>query len=121
MPYKYSSASISSQILDLDFQRIDKKSFALCDDISIDKAIMEKTDLGLVLPMNVGWSDIGSWESMWKESDKNVNGNFISGKVITDNVSNSYIRLSIGIEHIDDIINDIDNALIEANRFIKAA
>ena len=36
-------------------------------------------------------------------------------------VSNSYIRLSIGIEHIDDIINDIDNALIEANRFIKAA
>tara|TARA_E500000331_G_C17212824_1_gene694531 strand:+ start:33 stop:1514 length:1482 start_codon:yes stop_codon:yes gene_type:complete len=114
--YKHCKESISPQILDLDFQRIDKKDFSLCDDISIDKAIMEKTDLGLVLPMNVGWSDIGSWESIWKESDKDVNGNFLSGKVITDNVSNSYIRsedrllVTIGIN--DLIIVDTLDALL---------
>ncbi len=114
--YKNCKESISRQVLDLDFQRIEKKSFSQCNDISIDKAIMEKTDLGVVLPINVGWSDIGSWESMWEESDKDMSGNFISGNVITDNVRNSYIRsedrllVTIGID--DLIIVDTSDALL---------
>ena len=41
---------------------------------------MEKTNLGVVLPLDVGWSDIGSWESMWEVSNKDKNGNVVFGK-----------------------------------------
>ena len=68
--FKYCHQSLSKSILDLDFERIEKQSFSLCEDISIDKAIMEKTELGVVLPLKAEWSDIGSWESMWDVSEK---------------------------------------------------
>jgi len=114
--YRYCKESISRKELDLDFQRIEKKSFSLCDDISIDKAIMEKTDLGIVLPMSTGWSDIGSWESMWEASVKDKKGNYIFGNVITNDVSNSYIRsddrllVTIGVN--DLIVVDTLDALL---------
>ena len=53
---------------------------------------MEKTDLGVVTPLDVGWSDIGSWQSLWSISDKDEKGNLTSGNVLVDNVENSYLR-----------------------------
>ena len=53
---------------------------------------MEKTQRGMVMPLDVGWNDIGSWQSMWEVSDKDVNGNVISGNVLLENVQNSYLR-----------------------------
>ena len=55
---------------DLDFLRIDHDIFEQCESISIDKAIMEKTNLGFVLPLDAGWSDIGTWHSLWGEFRK---------------------------------------------------
>ena len=52
----------SKSILDLDFQRLDKDSFRRCEDLSIDVAIMEKTTKGVVIPLDVGWSDIGGMQ-----------------------------------------------------------
>ena len=77
---------------DLDFQRLDKNSFARCPNQSIDKAIMEKTSKGIVVPLDVGWSDIGSWSSVWENSVKDLNGNAIKGKVISEQNENCYLR-----------------------------
>ena len=60
---------------DLDFLRIKKKHFIKCPSISIDVAIMEKTNLGTVLPLNVGWSDIGSWKAVWENELKDQTNN----------------------------------------------
>ena len=77
----------------MDFQRLDKKYFESCDDISIDKAIMEKTNSGMVLPLNAGWSDIGSWNSMWEISDKDDDGNVVLGDVVLRSTSNSFFKI----------------------------
>ena len=53
---------------------------------------MEKTEKGTVLPMSAGWTDIGSWDAVWKISKKDNNGNFIKGNVIQNNTKNSYLR-----------------------------
>ena len=118
--FKYCKESISIEMLDLDFQRIEKKSFSLCDDISIDKAIMERTDLGIVLPMNVGWSDIGNWQSMWEVCEKDNKGNVITGEVISENVKNSYLRsesrLLIGIGFEDIVAVETIDAILIAKK-----
>ena len=58
--------SMKNSVKDLDFIRIDKASFSQCPDISIDVAVLEKTQKAYVLPLDCGWNDIGNWESLWK-------------------------------------------------------
>lgn len=79
-------------VSDLDFTRLDEKSFAQCADISVDYAVMERTDKGVVVPMQAHWSDVGSWDSLYAVSDKDIDGNVLIGDVLTDQVTNSYIR-----------------------------
>ena len=112
--------ALSSNLYDMDFERLDNYSFSKCDDISIDKALMEKTSLGIVLDLEAGWSDVGSWDALWKASDKDVNGNFTSGKVILENVHNSYLnsssRLITGIGLKNLIIIETPDAILVASR-----
>ena len=61
---------------DLDFQRVNK-DFSKCKDISIDIAVMEKTNLGTVIPLDAGWSDIGSWNKVWETSTKDIQNNSV--------------------------------------------
>jgi len=89
---KVCKESMKQSQYDLDFQRIDKEAFAKCPSISIDVSIMEKTNKGIVLPLEVGWSDIGSWQAVWKVSKKDENNNFIRGQVVLDDSRNCYIR-----------------------------
>ena len=84
--------ALKEKNLDLDFQRIDKDAFSNCPDISIDVAVMEKTKVGYVLPLNVGWSDVGSWKSIWEVSRKDDNGNVLLGNVIAKDSDNCYVR-----------------------------
>ena len=86
------SDAIKKSIFDLDFQRLDKVSFMRCENISIDIAVMEKTSRGVVIPLNVGWSDIGSWANVWETSKKDLQGNHKEGKVILKETKNSYFR-----------------------------
>ncbi len=86
------SDAIKKSIFDLDFQRLDKASFMRCENISIDIAVMEKTSRGVVIPLNVGWSDIGSWAAVWETSKKDLQGNHKEGKVILEETKNSYFR-----------------------------
>ena len=66
---------------DLDFIRVDEALFAKCPDISIDYALMEKTSKGKVVALNAGWSDVGSFSSLWDVMDKNDAGNVNIGDV----------------------------------------
>ena len=112
--------AINKSIIDLDFQRIDKLSFEKCENISIDNSIMEKTSRGLVIPLDVGWSDVGSWEVVWDTSKKDKKGNFTVGKVILDNTKNSYIRsdnrLIVGIDLCDLIVVETRDAILISNK-----
>ena len=86
------SKAASNVSPDLDFIRVDAEAFADCPDDSIDYAVMENTADAVVVPMDAGWNDIGSWSSLWDVSEKDESGNAKSGDVILHEVKNSYIR-----------------------------
>lgn len=77
---------------DLDFVRVNQEKFLECPSKSIDYAIMEKTNNAVVVPMDAGWSDIGSWSSLWDLCEKDSNGNATHGDVVLHNSRNSYFR-----------------------------
>jgi mannose-1-phosphate guanylyltransferase/mannose-6-phosphate isomerase len=83
--------SIEKSIQDLDFVRFNDKYFNKVKSISIDNAIFEKTDKSFVMPANINWNDLGTYNALWETANKDKNNNFIKGDVITDNVNNSYI------------------------------
>ncbi len=79
---------------DLDFLRFDKELFLACPEDSIDYAVMEKTDASVVVPLDAGWSDIGSWAALWEVSPKDAEGNCSIGDVVSLNGSGNYINAS---------------------------
>ena len=92
---------------DLDFIRINKEKFLECPSKSIDYAIMEKTNKAVVVPMNTGWSDIGSWSSLRDLCEKDSNGNAIHGDVVLHNSRNSYFRtdgILVAAIGVDDLV-----------------
>ena len=112
--------SLKESNLDLDFQRINKKHFQTCPNVSIDVAVMEKTDKGYVYPLKAGWSDLGDWNSIWENSEKDKNGNTLKGKVIIKDSKNCYVRTEnsliagIGIDNL--IIVDTGDAILIADK-----
>ena len=84
--------AISTQTPDLEFIRVDQDIFATCPDDSIDYAVMEKTDSAAMVPLDAGWSDVGSWTSLWETAEKDENGNATVGDTILENITNSYIN-----------------------------
>jgi hypothetical protein len=77
---------------DMDFLRLDGECFAAAPDISIDYAVMEKTGLGVVVPLSAGWSDVGSWTSLSAFGDTDADGNLCIGNSIAIDSRNNYIR-----------------------------
>jgi mannose-1-phosphate guanylyltransferase/mannose-6-phosphate isomerase len=77
---------------DLDFVRPGAQAFAACPGISIDYAVMEKTDAGAVVSLDCGWSDVGAWSALWEVAERDDDGNVCKGDVILDNCSDSYFR-----------------------------
>ncbi len=71
---------------------LDKEAFAACPEESVDYAVMEKTDDAIVAPLNAGWSDVGSWSTLWDVSEKDSFNNAISGDVFLHNTNNCYIN-----------------------------
>ena len=77
---------------DLDFFRLEQASFSRAKSISIDYAVMEHTDKAAMVPVDMGWSDIGSWESLWAASDRDPSGNAVRGDVLQHGTRNSYLH-----------------------------
>ena len=105
---------------DQDFIRISKKEFSKCPSKSIDYALMEKSKNSIVVPLNAGWNDVGSWDALIETKSKDLNGNVIEGDAIIDNVKNSYINSSnrlIAVSGVSDlIIVDTQDALLVSSK-----
>ena len=112
--------SMKEKYYDYDFQRLDKESFKKCPNISIDFAVMEKTDNGYVLPLDAGWSDVGGWKSIWENSEKDKQGNLVHGKVILNNTKDSFFksedRLIVGIGINNLVVVETNDAVLIANK-----
>jgi mannose-1-phosphate guanylyltransferase/mannose-6-phosphate isomerase len=87
-----SKTAFENAVADLDFIRLDRESFESCPSESIDYAVMEKTSAAVVVPVDIGWSDIGSWSALWEVSKPDEQGNVIHGDVYTVDTDNCYIR-----------------------------
>ncbi|MBJ2136839.1 mannose-1-phosphate guanylyltransferase/mannose-6-phosphate isomerase [Paraglaciecola chathamensis] len=100
--------AIATEAPDLEFVRVDSDIFATCPDDSIDYAVMEKTNAAAVVPLDAGWSDVGSWSSLWETAkEKDENQNVIIGDAILDDVHNSYINAEqrlISVVGLDDVV-----------------
>ncbi|MEZ8861069.1 mannose-1-phosphate guanylyltransferase/mannose-6-phosphate isomerase [Vibrio sp. 10N.247.311.51] len=84
--------ALAKQNTDLDFIRIDAEAFKSSPSDSIDYAVMEKTSHAAVIPMDVGWNDIGSWSAIWDVSEKDEHNNVIEGDVLTVDSQHNYIH-----------------------------
>lgn len=90
--YEVCKLSVTEVTVDQDFIRIDSETFKGCPSESVDYAVMEKTEDAVVVPMDAGWSDVGSWSSLWDVSAKDHNGNSSAGDIILHEVNNSFVR-----------------------------
>src|SRR4051812_6470516 len=77
---------------DLDFVRLGAEAFKTAPAISIDYAVMEKTNRSAVVPADIGWSDLGSWAAMWEVAAKDADGNVAQGPVELVDSRNCYVR-----------------------------
>jgi mannose-1-phosphate guanylyltransferase len=105
--YEACVSAIKSAQLDLDFLRIDKAKFELCPSESVDYAVMEKTLDAVLVPLDAGWSDIGSWAALWDISAKDGNGNSSNGDVLLHKTNNCYVRsdgVLISTIGVDDLV-----------------
>ena len=98
--------AVAKARIDLDFIRLDEQSFAKAPNISVDYAIFEKTKLVSLVPVTFAWSDVGSWDSVWKISPKDDANNVTNGNATLSNTRNSLVisdRAHVAIEGLDDV------------------
>lgn len=105
---------------DLDFLRVERESFCACPSDSIDYAVMEKSDRGIVIPADLGWSDIGSWSALWDVGERDGNGNIVVGDVLLHESTDSYFhastRLIAGVGVRDHVVVETADAVLVAHK-----
>ncbi len=113
-----SQAAFQAASTDLDFVRIDKAAFEACRSISIDYAVMEKTRDAVVLPLDAGWSDVGSWASLFDALPPDEEGNVLQGDVLVHDTHDCYVhstsRLVAAVGMDDHIIVETKDAILVA-------
>ncbi|CAI1721837.1 TPA: mannose-1-phosphate guanylyltransferase/mannose-6-phosphate isomerase [Serratia marcescens] len=116
--------SMAESQRDMNFIRVEQDIFKHCPSDSIDYAVMEKTLDAVVIPIDAGWSDVGSWSSLWDVSEKDHVGNVNLGEVISIDSSNNYISsdgalvATIGLDNLV-IVNTSDALLIAAKEKVQ--
>ncbi|MEC8232532.1 MAG: mannose-1-phosphate guanylyltransferase/mannose-6-phosphate isomerase [Pseudomonadota bacterium] len=92
---------------DLDFIRVREEIFATCPSDSIDYAVMEKTSDAAMVTLDAGWSDVGSWSSLWETGTKDDNGNVSIGDTLLESTTNSYVNAEdclVSVIGLDDVV-----------------
>ncbi len=108
--------ALAGQERDRDFLRVDEEAFARCRAESIDYAVMEKTDRAVVVPLDAGWSDVGSWSALREAGGQDAAGNVFHGDVLAEGVRNTFVHAgrrlvaAVGVE--DLIIVETGDALL---------
>jgi mannose-1-phosphate guanylyltransferase/mannose-6-phosphate isomerase len=112
------TAALANAKVDLDFVRIDGASFERCRSESIDYAVMEKTRDAVVLPLDAGWSDVGSWSSLFDALPADEEGNVLQGDVVVFDTHDCYVhstsRLIAAVGMDDHIIVETKDAILVA-------
>ncbi len=112
--------SLDGKSSDLDFTRVDAEAFAACPDDSIDYAVMEKTSQAVVVPLDAGWSDVGSWSSLWEESEQDADGNVCRGDVVyheaKENMffSDNKLIAAVGVDNL--VVVDTPDAVMVSHK-----
>jgi mannose-1-phosphate guanylyltransferase/mannose-6-phosphate isomerase len=105
---------------DLDFVRLDSDAFAGAPNISIDYALMEKTDRAAIVPCDIGWSDVGAWSALWGIRDQDAQSNVLHGDVIVHDSTGSYVhsekRLTALVGVRDLVVIATDDAILVADK-----
>jgi mannose-1-phosphate guanylyltransferase/mannose-6-phosphate isomerase len=113
-------ASLAAAGSDLDFLRLPAPEFAACPSDSIDYAVMEKTDAAVVVPLDAGWSDVGSWSALADALPRDEDGNVIAGDVIVEDSTGSYLhstsRLIAAVGLRDHVVVETKDAVLVAAR-----
>ncbi len=94
-----------SRFTDLDFTRFDEKLFSLTPSESIDYAVMEKTAKALVCPLDINWSDLGSFDALYEKNTKDEHNNVILGDVIVHETNNSYVHATTSLVTVQGLDN----------------
>jgi mannose-1-phosphate guanylyltransferase/mannose-6-phosphate isomerase len=104
---------------DGDFVRLDPAAFTACPSDSIDYAVMERTDAAMVLPVDIGWNDVGWWSALWDVTQRDAQGNAHHGDVIAVDSRNSYAyaRRLVALVGVDDlVVVETDDAVLVARK-----
>src|SRR5580658_2491225 len=113
-------AAFGAARADLDFTRVDAKTFEACPADSIDYAVMEKTADAVVVPLDAGWSDVGSWSALHEASAADAHGNVTHGDVISEDTHGSYLHAqsrlvaTVGLQ--DHVVVETKDAVLVAPR-----
>lgn len=86
------AAAVAHRRQDLDFIRLGSEAFMSCPDISLDRAIAERTTRAAVIPADIAWSDVASWDSLWRVSPKDPRGNAVLGDALLEGAEDCYVR-----------------------------
>lgn len=112
-------AAISQAQVDGNAAYLHRESFEAATRRSFDYAVMEKTALADVLPISVGWSDVGSWQALWELSDKDPNNNAANGRAVFESAHNCCVisdRATVAVHEVDDIVVIVDGDTILVSR-----
>lgn len=106
---------------DIGFLRLNRDAFAQCPNISVDYAVMEKTAAAAMVPVDIGWNDVGSWSSLWDIAPHDEHGNYVShGDAVLEESSGCYVHSeralvsALGVENL--VIVDTPDALLVADK-----
>jgi len=113
-------AALTASQTDLDFIRIEVADFEGCPADSLDYAVMEKTDKAVVIPLDAGWSDVGSWSSLWENQNQDEQQNVLVGDVLVHDVKDAYIHSEhrlvtvLGLENV--VVVETPDAVMVADK-----
>jgi mannose-1-phosphate guanylyltransferase/mannose-6-phosphate isomerase len=113
-------SALDGAVRDLDFCRLDPESFAKAPSISLDHAVMERTERAAFIPVDFAWSDIGAWSELWQVGSRDSDGNVVLGDVRSVDTRNSYVRsegplvATLGVE--DMIVIATSDAILVARK-----
>jgi len=112
--------ALAQGISDMDFVRLNKEAFEACPADSIDYAVMEQTNKAVVVPLDAGWNDVGSWSSLWECAEQDADKNVLQGDVMVHEVKDSYIHSEhrlvsvLGLDHI--VVVETADAVMVASK-----
>jgi mannose-1-phosphate guanylyltransferase len=104
--FEAAQGAVENAKSDLDFVRLDEAHFAKAPNISVDYAIFEKSKLVAVVPVSFPWSDLGSWDAVWKVSPKDSGQNAVIGDATLNDTTNSFVlsdKAHVAVDGLDDV------------------